>query len=708
MILVHPDHAIDLEAILGLIQDQAGILDTLACQGGKKTLDDPLADPARSDRPDDCAQQSHVSGLALAVSGVYLAGLMIRRAVVPVAPAAGLLAGVITLPAALTLWLAAPIQRRALEHFRETSQPDMGLISTGLLYVSLLTGNVATAFLVAWLYNLAGWTETRVKDHTCRQVRDMLTRRQTRAWKLMDHVPVEVDAKDLVPGDIIVLDQGHAVPADGIVIDGRALVNEAAMTGESLPVAKSPAQTVLAGTLVEEGRVHVRVEKTGDQTRMAAILRLIASAQADTGPTGRASIRLSQAMVPVSLGIAGLVFLSTGALYPAMVALMVTCPCALRLSASASVSSAMGRAASQGILIKGGSHVETAGQVDILVLDKTGTLTDPVSRVTRIAVLDRRYKQETILRIAAAALQPWQHPLSRAVVRTAVEQGLDLPPCEDRKLFVGLGCEARMSLGQGQRAVLAGSRRFMEDRGVSVTDGRAEPPHITAGPDRPARAGDAFWGAAESSTVYLALDHHLVGRIHAAHRIREDATPGTMARLRQAGVSTIAMLTGDTQANAMELAAALDFDEVRWAMSPEDKARWIQQKKQAHPRAVIAMVGDGINDTPAFAQSHLSVAVGEAGEDLTLEYADVVLQQGGLGSVAATLEQGRDSLARIKQSYAMAVGANLMILGLMGLGLMPPLTAALAHNLVTIGAVANAARPAALPKESGQPAKELL
>ncbi|MGD9824355.1 heavy metal translocating P-type ATPase [Desulfobacter sp.] len=682
IVLVHPQGPPDLRAVIDFVFSLAPVLNEMSADeivaGGKSAARTAVE---TLQRPNDTDGSFHVSGPTLFLSGIYIAWLMLKRIFAPVPAPVTFAARLVSLPGLLALWLALPIQRQAVENFKNTGRVDMSFISTGLLYISLFTGNILTALAVAWLYNLSGWMESRIREHTRKAVRDMLTGRRTHAWKLVDGVEVRVDADTLMPGDTIVLSHGNTVPVDGRVVKGTVLVNESAMTGEGMPVVKVQDQAVLAGTLVEDGYAWVIVEKTGDQTRMAAIIRLIESARADLGDVGRASLKISQYMVPVSLALAGAAFFMTGSLFLAIATMMVTCPCALRLSSSTAVSVAMGQAAARGILIKGGSHVEAAGRVNILVLDKTGTLTQTAARVTRVQNMDRRYKKETILKLAAAALGSLNHPLSRAVVLKASELGLDLPACEAKKMVVGQGVEARVQTRTGVKTLLAGSRNFMTAHGLDLAD--------TAPPSRPGTGR----GARSDSIVFVALENHILGCIHAAHAVRPDASPDTMARLKGLGISRIVLLTGDTREGTRDLMGQLPFDEVHWGMSPEDKARWIELKKKETPGAVIAMVGDGINDTPAFSRSHLSFAVGEAGEDLTLECADIVLQQGGLGKVAESLTLGRHALSVIRESYALAIGLNSVTLVLMLSGLLPPFAGALIHNLITLGAVTNAARP---------------
>lgn len=661
VVLVHPDTPLDTDRILALVQSKEAVLTGLMGDGTSRiTRDRTTLDPGT---PAGHRARYHVSGAGLVITGT--AGLLAWAGLLP---AVSLLGGLLSLASLAALWLSLPIQRQALDNFHDSGHMDMGMVSTGVLYYSLATGSAGTALAVSWLFNLSGWMETRIRRHTCRNVREMLAGRTRKAWLVRGGAEVEVDAATLEPGHEIRVRQGNTIPVDGRVTWGEALVSEAAMTGESMPAAKQKGAPVMAGTLVMDGDIRVCVEKAGDHTRLAAIIRLIESADTHVGELGRASLELSRAMVPVSLLLASTVFLATGSLLRAMTVLMVVCPCALRLSTSVAVSTAMGRAAAQGILIKGGEYVETAGRVNVVVLDKTGTLTGPESRVTGITPLDRRFREETLLRLAAGALKTWHHPMSRAVAAAARERGLTLPNCECSRPRVGQGFEAVMD----GRTIRVGSQQFMAAAGIRIDAAQDE--------------------QSPESLLYMAENNRALGIFHVSHPQRPDAGPREVARLRGMGISCLALLTGDSRANSSGLQWELGLDEVCWGMSPEDKAQWIYARRQTFPTDVVAMLGDGINDTPAFSKAHLALAVGESGEDVTLEYADIVLQQGSLAPLADTLALGRETLARIKQSYAIAVSLNLAILGLLSFGLVSPVAGALLHNLTTVLAVANAAK----------------
>ena len=678
MILIHPEGWLSLDRVLSDVQHEFSIyLEKIERKNkkGQKTSKQPSKiKPAAPPAGKECRSGYHVSGKTLVLSGLYLLYLMARRIFSPIAPAPTVIDRLVSLPFISALCLALPIQRQVVDNFKATGKVDMGMISTSLVYLALFTGNIVSALVVTWLFNFSGWMETRIKERTRQTVREMLTGEVTRAWKVVNGTEVEVAVDELNPGDLIVLNQGDLLPVDGIVVKGQALIDEASMTGEGIPLVKHSSDSVLAGTVIVEGGIHVRVEKTGEKTRLAAIIRLIESAETDSGELGRLSLRISQTMVPFSLLLAAATFLITGNFLQAMTVIMITCPCSLRLSTAVAVSVSMGNAASQGILIKGGSHMERAGLVDLLVVDKTGTLTRSRSTVTAIVPVDKRYKKESILKLAASVLNTSRHPLGHAVVQAAHEHRIQLISCESRELLMGKGAKGEV----GNQTLLVGSQQLMEE--YDIVDLSSQPNQ---------GAGEA---CRDASVIFVAANTRLIGRIEVGNMIREDASKETMARIREAGVGYIVMLSGDTRSGCADIKERLEFDEVRWSMSPEGKANWIANRKATHPGESIAVVGDGINDTPAFALSDLSFAVGEGGIDVTMEVADIVLQQGGIGQVATTLELGRDTLNIIRQSYVIAIGLNAATLLMMTLGIISPIAGALLHNLTTVYAVSNAAK----------------
>ncbi len=625
----------------------------------------PVCLPSKTAR-----KQYHVSGTMLLLSGVYLLYLFGRRLFLSVSRSVAPATPLLSLPTLVTLGLSLPVQRQAVDNLKRTGKPDMGLISTGLLYVSLLTGNVLTALTIFWLFNLSSWLESRITTRTRQAIREMLSGKAEKVWLVQDGVEVEVPVEELQPGDIISLRLGSGIAVDGQVVEGEALVNESSMTGESLPVVKKVGDAVFAGTVVDAGQIDVVVEKTGEATRLAAIIRLIEGAEKESGELQRLSEQFSQTMVPVSLTLATLALLFTGSLLQAMAVLIITCPCAIRLSTSVAVSASLSTAAGQAILIKGGRYIETAGRVNVLVVDKTGTLTEANSEIEAIYALDKRYQERTVLQLAASVQKTWAHPLSRAIVEQAAVDEIPLRPATRGDFVVGQGVVGEVD----SKEVVVGSSRFLESRGIVY----------------PKASRDAHEAVRSSySDVLLGYDGRVIGGFQTRSRLAGNLRE-SMNRLRGLGLHHIVVLTGDQEQGARGLKEKIGCDEVLWEQSPEDKAAWIQQWKAQHPDDVIAMVGDGINDTPAFALSDLSFAVGQGGSDITVEYGDIVLQKGGIDKVADTLDFGQKTLRVIKESYSITLGMNGIILMLTVLGLLPPVAGALLHNMITVTAVANA------------------
>lgn len=661
VIIEHPGHSFPVEALVSIV--------SRLIKTGRE-LSEPLAELRKKRRVRSVVmveRKYHVSGMTLILSGLYLLYLSVRRVMGVVALPTTMVARLTALPTIATLWLSLPIQRQAVTNLKRTGKPDMGLMSVGLLYLAMLTGTVLAAFSVFWLFNLSSWMESRIRTRTRRAVREMLSGNVKTAWLIQGDVEIEVDVESLRPGDMIGLRIGSTVPVDGTVITGSALVDESTISGESMPVSKGVDDAVLAGTVISDGRLRVRVDRAGEETRLAAIIRLIENAEKDPGQLQRMSEHFSRSMVPVSLGLAATAFVLTGNLLQAMAVLMITCPCALRLSTSVAVSVAMSSGAKKGILVKGGRYIETAGQVTVLVLDKTGTLTHTSSEIVGIDLYDRRFRERTLLQLAASVQGQWQHPLSRAIRKKAEQENIPLRSCEDKELIVGKGVWGRVD----GKKILVGSRAFLESQQVSFKTLFA--------------AGEQGLGS-----LYIARERQLLGLLRVRSVIRDDVE-GAVKRIRSLGIDRIVLLTGDQKAGVEGMKELFGFDELHWELSPEDKAEWIRCRREENPDDVIAMVGDGINDTPAFAMADLSMAIGDGGADVTVEFADIVLQRGGIDRVVETLILGRESLRTIKESYALAIGANGVILALTVTGVLMPVAGALFHNMTTVAAVTHAA-----------------
>ncbi len=609
--------------------------------------------------------KTHVSGKCIVVSGIYL---FIRWL------------GGITFPGTLTFFLTTglgitlsiPIIREEFKSIRETGKPGLTTLTTSALYYAMISGAPGSALSIFWLFNLSSWFETRTLTHTRNSIRDMLQSKTNDSWLIKNDVEILVPASTIVAGDTIRLVQGNVIGVDGIIENGRVLINEAVMTGESMPVFKKKGDKLFAGTVVETGQADLIVVSPERETRLASIIKFVENAESANTNYQRFSDQFGKRLFPISLALFAGTLLFTGNLFKAVSMLIITCPCAIRISTSTAVTAAMGNAAKQGILVKGGEYIEQAGKINSLVFDKTGTLTNGIPGVSRVVSLDKAFEPDQLLQLASAAQKPFKHPVTSAVLEKIRSTNLYIPHASDHQFSVGKGVSATI---QNFR-VHVGSESFMEECDVDCRDAVFLIKHMNA---------------ASESILFIAIDGKLAGLVGLSDLIKRNAAP-VLDELKKNGIEHIAMLTGDQGHVADKAAKDLSVDEVRWELSPEKKAKWIINRKKHFPDAVIAMVGDGINDTPAFAHADLSIAIGLNGADTAIEYADIVIQKDDLAMVAEALFLGKKTRSIFRQNVTLTVLLNTFLCIFTAIGYVSPFSGALIHNLITLGVVGNSGR----------------
>ena len=433
---------------------------------------------------------------------------------------------------------------------------------------------------------------------------------------------------------------GERYPVDGVVEEGHSTADEAMISGESIPVEKSPGSTVTGAAINLDGTITMRATQVGEDTVLARIIRLVAEAQGSRPPIARLADIISGYFVWGVLAIAALSFLGWSwsgagvdhALRYALAVLVIACPCALGLATPIALIVGIGRGAKLGILIKSGPALEAAGKVQLVIFDKTGTLTGGSPDFTGLHLRpDGPFDEDSLFVMAAALELQSNHPLGLAVVREAERRGLELPPFQEAKAEPGHGIEGRVN----GHALLLGSRRFLDEHGVALDDWTP-----------PACPGQ--------SLVHVAVDGVLLAVIAVADQPRPDAA-AAIAALHRMGIKTI-MLTGDRTEVAAEIAGRIGIDDIRAELLPSDKALIVQdiQKEQ---KAVVAMVGDGINDAPALSQADIGIAIG-TGTDVAMESADIVLTGKQLTDVPAAIALSRATLRVVKQNLFWALAFN--------------------------------------------------
>ncbi len=480
---------------------------------------------------------------------------------------------------------------------------------------------------------------------------------------------LDVSAGSLRPEDIYIVHPGESVPVDGIVQEGDSAIDEAMLTGESLPQSKQPGDKVYAATLNQQGVLRCRALAVGSQTQLAAIIRLVEQAQGSKAAIQRLADRISGIFVPAVLGIALLTFIGwwlyqgdfSTALINAVSVLVIACPCALGLATPTAVVVATGRAAHAGILAKDAAALERAHKLDILVLDKTGTLTEGTPAVTDVIPAGGLSAAE-LLHTAVALAQHSTHPLARAVLAHANDNASY--EVTDLREYSGQGVSARFD---GVDCLL-GSAAFARSQGVALDDAA-----LTA------------IQAAGRSVIVVARDGMLLGSIALADRLRESSRDA-VARLRGMGLRVV-MLSGDNEATARAIAQQAGLDEYLAEVLPQDKAQHIARFKTGG--TVVGMVGDGINDAPALAAADVSFAM-KSGSDIALEAADITLMRNDLMSVADAIDLSRATLRKIKQNLFFAFAYNVLGIPLAMLGMLNPVVAGAAMAMSSVSVVSNA------------------
>lgn len=496
---------------------------------------------------------------------------------------------------------------------------------------------------------------------------------------LRDGVETEVDVADIMVGDELVVKPGAVVPVDGVIVFGRSSLNEAMLTGESMPVTKSIGERVYGGTLLVDGQLRFKADKVGEDTVLAGIARMVEEAQGSKAPIARLADKLAGVFVPVVLIIA---FISAVAWFVALrdvgfalrifvAVLVIACPCALGLATPVAIMVAVGKGAELGILYRDAAALELAGESKIIFFDKTGTVTLGKPAVTDIVPLNT--SREELLQWAASVESASSHPLAEAILEAARTEGVEQLPVSQAHTEVGGGMEARI----GEHLVRLGKQAYL---GVPITEELLQQAQT--------------WGAEGKTTVFVAREGLLVGALVIADVLRPQSS-ATMTELRAMGIKTI-ILTGDNRAAAQAIASQVGVDEAEAEVLPEHKVDAIKRAQEKGQK--VMMVGDGINDAPALAQADLGIAVG-SGTGVALASADVVLVKDDLLKVVAAVRLSRATMKNIKENLAWAFAYNLVgipvaagVLYVFGGPLLNPMFAAAAMSLSSVSVVTNALR----------------
>jgi heavy metal translocating P-type ATPase len=547
---------------------------------------------------------------------------------------------------------------------RELAQPRLTVpvLDASAIGISFVKRDVDTAGQTMFLLNVGELLEDYTRAMSENELINSLLDVPDKAQKVVGDTEVSVAATELEPGDLVAVRTGMSICIDGVVEQGSTMVNQATLTGEPLAVERSAGDDVFAGTVVEDGSILVRVRANTAQTKLRSIVSLVQTADSLKSEGQSHMEDLANKIVPWNFLLAGLVALTTRSLIKTSAALMVDYSCALKLTGSVAVMTAMSDAAKMGVMVKGAKYFESFAKADTIVFDKTGTLTEAQPRLACVLTTDG-WSEDEVLRFSACLEEHFPHPVARAVVNAARERGLEHR--ERHAAVEYIVAHGIASSIEGRRAIIGSAHFVFEDEGAQLESDIKE------------RIESQMQGL---SPLYLAVDGTVVGVLG----IEDPLKPGVreaIADLHALGVKHVVMLTGDSERTAERIAREAGVDEFKAELLPEDKYAYVERIKREGRH--VAMVGDGVNDSPALGLADVGLAMG-GGSDIAKEVADIILTDTDLAAIVRLRRMSQGLIDRLTSSYSRVMLTNSALLALGITGMITPQTSSLLHNGSTI------------------------
>jgi Cd2+/Zn2+-exporting ATPase len=545
-----------------------------------------------------------------------------------------------------------------------------GFMASVAMIAAILVGEYSAAALVVFMFAIGDWLENMTIARANNALRDLAKLVPPTVTVRRDGRESTIPIEQVKVNEIVLVRAGERIGVDGVLVGGNGSVDQAAITGESMPVEKKAGDEVFAGTLNAVGAFEMRVTRTGEGTTLGHIVQLVREAQSQQAPVQRLANRYARILVPVTFTIAVAVFLLTRDITRSITVLVVVCPCALVLATPTAVVAAIGNAAKRGMLVKGGAVIEQVGKVDVVALDKTGTLTHGRPVVQEVICVDGFHRDE-LLALAAGAERFSEHPIGRSIFQAVETRNLPCHEPQDFRVLPGFGVTARVD----GRQVVMGNRVLLAEQGIPWSD------ELDIRVQKLETEGH--------TVIPVAVNGSVAGLIAIADTPRPEAQ-NAIRELKRLGVREVIMITGDNPRTAARIAEELGIDRVFAEVLPQDKLRIIREL-QAQGRKVM-FAGDGVNDAPALAAADIGVAMGMAGTDVALETASVGLIEDEIERLPQIIDLSRKSLGVIRGNVLFSMSMNVLAVLLGGFGLIGPAVGALMHELSALPVLANSAR----------------
>ncbi len=563
----------------------------------------------------------------------------------------------------------------------------LGIAGSGLYF--------EVSAMVITLVLLGKYFESLAKGRTSKALKKLLNLQPKTARVSRGGEALELPVGDVQVGDLVLVRPGECIPVDGAVVSGSSAVDESAITGESLPVEKQAGDQVLSGTINTHGSISFEALNVGKDSMISRIISIVEEAQGSKAPIQQVADKVAAIFVPAVLAIAGVTFLvwwlalgnGTQAFVSAVAVLVIACPCALGLATPTAIMVGTGLGAQKGILIKNGEILQQAGEIDAVVLDKTGTVTRGKPELEGVFPVEKskRHDEQSLLILAASLEQYSEHPLARAVVAAAEEKGLQLEAAENFTAYPGKGIAGTIA----NTSYRIGTSQFLIEAGISLQEVEQQKTALENN------------GA---SVVLISDDENLLGMLSIADQIKEESREG-IRRLKEAGIS-VYMITGDNRGTAASIAAKVGLEErhVLSEVLPQDKAGEVARLQREGRK--VAMVGDGVNDAPALASADTGIAMGQ-GTDIAIESSDITLIRGDLRDIARSIALSRRTMSKIRQNLFWAFGYNSLGIPFAALGLLNPMIAGAAMAFSSVSVVTNSLllRRADIDRLPGKPSR---
>lgn len=571
------------------------------------------------------------------------------------------------------LVMARDLLKGGIKDAVKERRPNADTLTVTAVLASVAAGRPESSMSLLALSNFAEMLTAMAAQRARKNISSLVALDVQEVWVHDENGnEVKMPIEKIKPGMVVSIHSGEKICVDGVIKFGSAAVDQSAITGESIPVAKKVEDKVYAGSNIRLGEIEVLVDKVGDDTSLSRIVHMVEEAQNRRAPIQNYADHMASSLVPVSFIAALMVYAATKDWQRVLNMLFIDFSCGLKLSTATAMSAAISRAAKEGILVKGGSFIEGASQVDTVILDKTGTITRGHPQIVRIT-LAPDVSESVLLQMAASAEAHSSHPLAVAILDEVKNRGLEIPHHLDTKTVIARGIEAHLPAFSDCTGgeVLVGSKAFMEESAVAGLD--------LVLPKKQSPVG---------SFIYIALNRKLCGILEISDPVRAEFKRA-INRMRYNGIEEIIMLTGDNKEAAKAIADSLGLDGFKAEVMPEDKAGFVAQKQR---NSSVLMVGDGINDAPALAYADIGVAMGTACTDTAMESADVTINSEDPLKLPQFISIGKRTMALVHQNFAVTIAVNTAAMMLGALGFINPLLASVVHNASTLGVVLNSAR----------------